>query len=142
MRNFLGEKSRINFFSDFFFSKYKLCNVWNWFITKIILISQKYLFWDFSKWQQIKQTAPGLNKGLSSNFLVGKKWKPWEIYRRMYDVYREVCFGLVGFYGISTIIDYLMPNPVYTYIWNKYMICKHILLITFLNEPEFFFALS
>ena len=23
--------------------------------------------------------------------------------------------GLVGFYGISTIIGYLMPNPVYTF---------------------------
>ena len=23
-------------------------------------------------------------------------------------------FGLVGFYGIATIVDYLMPNPLYT----------------------------
>ena len=38
------------------------------------------------------------------------------------------------FYGISTIVGYLMLNPVYTY-----MICKHILLITFLNEPELIF---
>ena len=29
-------------------------------------------------------------------------------------------FGLVGFYGISTIIGYLMPNPLYTYILNIY----------------------
>ena len=28
-----------------------------------------------------------------------------------------------------------MPNLLYIYILN--MICKHILLITFLNEPEF-----
>ena len=27
-------------------------------------------------------------------------------------------FGLVWFYGISTIIGYLMPNPFYTYISN------------------------
>ena len=26
--------------------------------------------------------------------------------------------GLVGFYGISTIVGYLMPNPLYTYILN------------------------
>ena len=46
--------------------------------------------------------------------------------------------GLVGFYGISTIMGYSMPNPVYTY-----KICKLILLITFLNEPELrFFAHS
>ena len=29
-----------------------------------------------------------------------------------------VCFGLIGFYGISNTVDYLMPNPVYTYILN------------------------
>ena len=28
--------------------------------------------------------------------------------------------SLVGFYGISMIIGYLMPNPVYTYILNIY----------------------
>ena len=30
--------------------------------------------------------------------------------------------GLVGVYGISTIVGYLMLNPLYTY-----MICKHII---------------
>ncbi len=29
-------------------------------------------------------------------------------------------FGLVWFYGISTIIGYLMPNPLYTYILDMY----------------------
>ena len=33
--------------------------------------------------------------------------------------------GWVWFYGISTIVGYLMPNPVF-YIYIKYMICKHI----------------
>ena len=33
--------------------------------------------------------------------------------------------GLVWFYGILTIVGYLMPIPFYTYI--KYMISKHIL---------------
>ena len=27
---------------------------------------------------------------------------------------------MVGFYGISTIVGYLMPNPLYTYISNMY----------------------
>ena len=36
--------------------------------------------------------------------------------------------GWVWFDGISNIVGYLMPNTLYTYI--KYMICKHILLIT------------
>ena len=29
---------------------------------------------------------------------------------------RYIGFGLVGFYGMSTIVGYLMPNPLYTYI--------------------------
>ena len=29
-------------------------------------------------------------------------------------------FGLVWFYGISTIVGYLMPNPLYTYILDIY----------------------
>ena len=33
---------------------------------------------------------------------------------------------LVGFYGISTLVGYLMPNPVYTYTYALYMICKQI----------------
>ena len=28
----------------------------------------------------------------------------------------EFWFGWVGFYGISTIVGYLMPNPIYTCI--------------------------
>ena len=31
-----------------------------------------------------------------------------------------VWFGYVWFYGISTIVGYLMPNPFYTYILNIY----------------------
>ena len=33
---------------------------------------------------------------------------------------KYIWFGLVGFYGISTIVGYLMPNPLYTYILNIY----------------------
>ena len=29
-------------------------------------------------------------------------------------------FPLVGFYGISSIVGYSMPNPLYTYISNIY----------------------
>ena len=29
-----------------------------------------------------------------------------------------------------------MPSPVYAYIYQIYMIRKHILVITFLNEPK------
>ena len=51
---------------------------------------------------------------------------------------KYVGFGLVDFHGISTIVGYLMPNPLYTYISNIYMIWKPILLITSLNKPELY----
>ena len=31
------------------------------------------------------------------------------------ELHKNKFFGLVGFYGISTIVGYLMPNPLYTY---------------------------
>ena len=39
----------------------------------------------------------------------------------LYIYIKYILFGLVGFYGMSTIVDYLMPNPFYTNILN--MIC-------------------
>ena len=38
----------------------------------------------------------------------------------LYIYIKYIRFGLVGFYGISTIVGYLMPNPLYTYISNIY----------------------
>ena len=37
-----------------------------------------------------------------------------------YFAFGLVWFGWVGFYDISTIVGYLMPNPLYTYILNIY----------------------
>ena len=33
---------------------------------------------------------------------------------------KYIWFGLVGFYGISTIVGYLMKNLLYKYMWNIY----------------------
>ena len=44
-----------------------------------------------------------------------------------------VWFGLVWFYGISTIVGYVMTNPFYTSILNIYDLQTHF-LITFLND--------
>ena len=38
----------------------------------------------------------------------------------LYIYIKYIWFGLVGFYGISTIVGYLMPNHHYTYILNIY----------------------
>ena len=39
----------------------------------------------------------------------------WPIDLRLVD-----WFSLIWFYGISIIVGYLMPNPVFTYILNKW----------------------
>ena len=36
----------------------------------------------------------------------------------LYIYIKYMGFGLVVFYGISTIVGYLMSNPLYTYILN------------------------
>ena len=38
----------------------------------------------------------------------------------LYIYIKYICFGLVWFDGISPIVGYLMPNPLYTYIFNIY----------------------
>ena len=38
----------------------------------------------------------------------------------LYIYIKYIWFGWVGFYGISTIVGYLMLNPLYTYISNIY----------------------
>ena len=38
----------------------------------------------------------------------------------LYIYTKHIGFGLVRFYGISTIVGYLMPNPLYTCILNIY----------------------
>ena len=57
-------------------------------------------------------------------------WVLWHInHYRLFNaksclyIYIEyIRFDLIGFYGISTIEWYLMPNPVYTYILNIYIL--------------------
>ena len=50
---------------------------------------------------------------------------------------KYIWFGLGGFFGISTIVGYLMPNPLYTCILNIYdLVYKPHFVDTSLNEPE------
>ena len=39
------------------------------------------------------------------------------------DSFGLVWFGLVEFYGISILVSYLMPNPVYTYVRVCLCVC-------------------
>ena len=52
------------------------------------------------------------------------------IYIYIYILNIYIWFDLVGFYGISIIVGYLMSNPVYTYILNIFVnsFCRHTLL--------------
>ena len=59
-KNFFKKQNNLKLF----IKKCKLCIVWNWFITKIIWIAQKYL--RLFK-MAVNQSFPGLNKGTSSN---------------------------------------------------------------------------
>ena len=52
--------------------------------------------------------------GVETHWLSGKENVPGAV------VSEEIWFGLVWFYGISTIVGYLMPNPLYTYVLNIY----------------------
>ena len=38
----------------------------------------------------------------------------------LYIYIKYIGFGLIGFYGLSTIVGYLMPYPVHSYILNIY----------------------
>ena len=60
--------TKLHFFR-IFSHKFKHWIIWNCYIANIILLSLKYLFWGYSKWPQIKQSVPGLNRGLSIIFL-------------------------------------------------------------------------
>ena len=48
-------------------------------------------------------------------------------------------FGLVGFYGISTIVGYLMPNPLYTYISNIYDLVWFGWVLWHINHCKLFY---
>ena len=45
-----------------------------------------------------------------------QKGKPLEYVTKLH----LIVIDLVGFYGISTIVDYLISNPVFTYILGTY----------------------
>ena len=45
----------------------------------------------------------------------------------LYIYIKYLRFCLVQFSDILTIVDYLIPYPLFTYILNIYMTCKHIL---------------
>ena len=60
----------------------------------------------------------------------------------LYIYIKYIWFGLVGFYGISTIVGYLMPNPIYTYISNIYGLVWFGRVLWHINHCRLFNAKS
>ena len=60
----------------------------------------------------------------------------------LYIYIKYIWFGLVGFYGISTILGYLMPNPLYTYILDIYDLVWFGLVLWHINHCRLFNAKS
>ena len=75
--------------------------------SKNVLISQKYLFWGYWISQQIKQSAPGLNRGLLTNF--------WRLKSANYVKFTEL-------YVMCTKRHVLAKNNVFSK-WVKNWIC-------------------
>ena len=71
--------------------KVKFCIVWNWFVTKTILISPKYLWW-FNVTVN-KTQCWSLEQRSLGKFLVAKKCKPSENFWSICSVYGEKCFS-------------------------------------------------
>ena len=55
-------------------------------------------------------------------------------YLMPYPLYTYIKY-IVGFHDISTLVGYLKTNPIFTYILNVYDLQTHF-VDTFLNKPE------
>ena len=55
---------------------------------------------------------------------------------------KYIWFGLVWFYGISTTLGYLRPNPFHTYISNIYDLVSFGLVLWHINHSRLFKAES
>ena len=60
----------------------------------------------------------------------------------LYIYIKYIWFGLVGFYGILTIMGYLMPNLLYTYILKIYDLVWFGLVLWHINHCRLFNAQS
>ena len=77
------------------------------------------------KWNEKLFKTNNIDKVSSKNFMVLFGLVLWHINlcrlfnaKCLYIYIKYIWFGLVRFYIISTIVGYLMPNPLYTYIFD------------------------
>ena len=65
-------------------------------------------------------------------------WRLFNTKSPLYIYIKYIWFGLVGFYGISTIGSYLIPNPLYTYISNIYGLVWFGWVLWYINHWRLF----
>ena len=68
--------------------------------------------------RQIVRSCQWAEKAVDNEGGVLGIWYCWDQWEYLEKSRRLDWFSLVGFYSISTIVNYLMPNPLYTYILN------------------------
>ena len=98
--------------TDFFQNFFHQCKhsiVWNWFIVKIILVSKKIFVWYILELVENQTEFPRLEQRSVIKVLVAEEWKPWEIYRRMCDVFREACFSQKMFTTVLNMLCHFKP---------------------------------
>ena len=68
-------------------------------------------------------------------FVIGGRWPySW----CLVGCCRQDLFKLAWFYGISTIVSYLMPNPLYVYVLNIYNLVLFCLVLWHINHYRLF----
>ena len=78
------------FFSEIFFINIISALFGIGFSQKIILILQSYFFCGYSKWRQIKQSTPGLNRGLSWFFGGREVQTMWNLQKNVWCVQKSM----------------------------------------------------
>ena len=86
-------KNAKQIFFQNFFHKYKLWILWDWFITKIILILPKYLFWGSLEEWKIKQIFQGWTEACHQIFCSWDGQTKWNLQKNEWYVWRDVCFN-------------------------------------------------
>ena len=70
------------------------------------------------------------------------RWRLFNAKSSLYIYIKYIGFGLVGLYGILTIVGYLIPNPFYTYILNVYDLFVCLFVLWRINLCKLFNAKS
>ena len=112
------------------FHKRKLCIDRNWFIAKIILVSLKYLFCGYSKWQQINTLFQTQTVICHQIFGESVTWNHMK-FTKEYDMYAEASFSKKTMFENG--LNMSLSLPAWT---EKTVNGKEILTLWFLKNIQ------